>query len=210
MKTQRLILFLIATLGWFALVAQLILIIMNRKVSVAETIVRYFSFFTILTNTSVAVSSSILLSRKKSKMHSFVEKPETITAVALYITVVGIVYNVILRFTWEPKGLQLVVDELLHTVIPVLFIVFWLRYDARRAIRWTNVFTWLLYPLLYCVYVLLRGSASGFYPYPFINVNELGLIQVMINCLILFCVFLFGGLLFIFIKRLQQKRSNVS
>ncbi|MFZ5976285.1 MULTISPECIES: Pr6Pr family membrane protein [unclassified Hydrotalea] len=33
---------------------------------------------------------------------------------------------------------------------------------------------WLIYPLLYLVYILIRGSFSGFYPYPFVNVLQIG------------------------------------
>jgi len=46
-----------------------------------------------------------------------------ITAITVYITIVGLVYNVILRFLWKPEGLQFIVDELLHTVIPLLLLV---------------------------------------------------------------------------------------
>ena len=51
----------IVVIGWFALLAQLYLIIQNRVVSVGETIIRYFSFFTILTNLIVAVCVTVLL-----------------------------------------------------------------------------------------------------------------------------------------------------
>lgn len=50
----------LSILGWFALGSQLYLIIQNRIVSVPETVVRYFSFFTILTNLLVAICVSCL------------------------------------------------------------------------------------------------------------------------------------------------------
>ena len=37
-------------LGWFSIVGQFVLTIENRQVAVFETIIRFFSFFTILTN----------------------------------------------------------------------------------------------------------------------------------------------------------------
>ncbi len=43
-----------AFLGWFAVLVQFVLMIQNRQAGVGETIVRFFSFFTILTNSLVA------------------------------------------------------------------------------------------------------------------------------------------------------------
>ncbi|HMI79175.1 MAG TPA: hypothetical protein VK484_10285 [Ferruginibacter sp.] len=51
----------IAAAGWFALIGQFYLIIENRVASLAETITRYFGFFTILTNIIVAVCVTVLL-----------------------------------------------------------------------------------------------------------------------------------------------------
>ena len=113
----------IVSLGWFALIAQFYLIIVNRTVSIPETIIRYFSFFTILMNLLVAVCFTSFLN-KKQKSSAFFSKITTLTAITVYILIVGIVYNVILRFLWKPEGLQKVIDELLHTVIPILCLIF--------------------------------------------------------------------------------------
>lgn len=42
-------------LGWFVVITQFILTIQNKQVDIAETIIRFFSFFTILTNILVAL-----------------------------------------------------------------------------------------------------------------------------------------------------------
>ena len=93
----------IVSLGWFALIAQFYLIIVNRTASIPETIIRYFSFFTILTNLLVAVCFTSFLN-KKQKSSAFFSKITTLTAITVYILIVGIVYNVILRFLWKPEG----------------------------------------------------------------------------------------------------------
>jgi len=54
----------IAALTWFALIAQLFLILGNRTASVAETIVRYASFFTIESNILIAVASTSIDPKK--------------------------------------------------------------------------------------------------------------------------------------------------
>lgn len=207
-KAPAIFLFIIALSGWFALISQLYIIIENRVVSVSETIVRYFSFFTILTNIMVALCATVLLLSPVSKPGKFFAKASTLTAIGVYIVVVGVVYNTILRFLWQPQGLQYVVDELLHTFIPVLFILFWILYMPKDGLKYTNAMSWLLYPLVYLLYTALHGEISGYYPYPFINVIELGYKRVFINALILLFVFLGLSLFLIAVGKYRGRKTK--
>ena len=198
---------LIAIAGWFALASQLYLIIQNRVVSVAETIIRYFSFFTILTNLIVAICVTVLLLKPNSKRGLWFLKPATSTAITVYITIVGVGYNVILRFLWQPQGLQYVTDELLHTLIPLLFILFWFLYVPKNGLQYKNALPWLIYPLLYVVYTAIHGVITGFYPYPFVNVGELGYGKVLINSCGLLIAFL-GLSLFLIAVAKFVSRTN--
>ena len=105
-------------MGWVAVVSQFYLIIANRVASVTETIIRFFSFFTILTNTLVAVCFTILLLNQKTNWGRFFSNPKTLTAITVYISMVGIAYNIILRSLWDPKGLQLIVDDCFIQLFP--------------------------------------------------------------------------------------------
>ncbi|WP_214225668.1 Pr6Pr family membrane protein [Pedobacter sp. B4-66] len=174
--------------AWFALVAQFYLTTQNALVPVDESVIRYFSFFTVLTNIIVAVCFTALLFKKE--WGSFFTKPATLTATAVYITVVAIIYNLILRFTWEPKGLQMVVDELLHAIVPLIFVVYWLMYVPKNTLKWRDTFSWLIYPFIYLMFILFRGSVSGFYPYPFVDVAKYGYETVFVNCFYVMLVFL--------------------
>ena len=177
-----------AMAGWAAVLLQLYLIIVNRTASVPETLIRYFSFFTILTNILVAVCfTAIAFSSAAST--SFFTKPATLAAVTVYIFVVGLVYNVVLRFLWKPEGLQRIVDEALHSFTPLWFLLFWIAFVPKSNLQWKMVPAWLIYPLVYLILILLRGSFSSFYPYPFVNVTELGYGKVLLNSLILTGVF---------------------
>jgi hypothetical protein len=200
-KSSKWVSLIIALLGWFALIAQFYLIILNRVTSVGETIIRYFSFFTILTNLLVALCFTCLLWIPESKPGIFFSKSTKLTAITVYIIVVGIIYNLILRFLWEPKGLQLIVDEILHTVIPALCVFFWWRYANPKKLEWKDAFPWLIYPLAYILLILIRGEFSGYYPYPFIDVNTIGYAKVLINSVILAVCFLGFSFLFIAIGR---------
>ena len=179
--SARIMAFIGAAIGWFAVITQLYLMIANRVVSIPETILRFFSFFTIDTNILVALCFSFIFLRRNSGVGRFFTKPTTITAITIYITIVGIVYNVILRSTWRPEGLQKVVDELLHSVIPVLFILFWLIFIPIEQLKWKNAVSWLIYPIVYMAYAIIHGAITKFYPYHFVDVNALGYNKALFN-----------------------------
>jgi len=197
-----------AALAWIAVIFQFYLIMVNRTASIPETVIRFFSFFTILSNIVVALCFTYLLLMPRSKWGKFFARAETQAATALYIGVTGIIYNFILRGLWKPQGLQLVVDELLHSVVPVLFILYWLFFAPKKTLQWKSIFPWLIFPFVYCVYSLIRGAIAGFYPYPFIDVNLLGYGRVFLNIGGMILVFLCMSLLLVSIAKLLNRNID--
>lgn len=195
---------LFAFIAWFAVVVQFILMLQNRVASVPETIVRFFSFFTILTNTMVA-----LYFTGQSLNVGITFKPGMLTAITVYIFMVGIVYQILLRHIWQPTGLQLVVDELLHTLNPLLVMSYWYMYEKLSLVKYGQIKEWLVYPLAYLVYIIIRGSFSGFYPYPFVNAIKIGFTKTLLNSVLLTLFFILVALLFIAIGRKMEKKSPV-
>jgi hypothetical protein len=206
--SAKIFLLIISVTGWFALIAQFYLIIANRVTSIPETIIRYFSFYTILTNIIVALCATVLLLKPVSRWGKFFSRQTTPTAISLYITIVGLVYNIILRQLWKPEGLQMIVDELLHTLIPVLFLLLWLVFVSKNKLNWKNILPWMIYPLIYSIFILTRGKISGFYPYPFMDIGKLGFNKVLLNSCILLIVFLAFSFLFVGIGKLMKKTSS--
>lgn len=206
--TKKNLLALGACLGWFAVITQFILMLNNRVASVPETIVRFFSFFTILTNLLVAIYYTIHWFQKPTSLLLRLQKPGVLSAVTLYIAVVGLVYQIVLRSIWSPVGLQKLVDELLHSIIPVFTLVYWFLYEKHTETSWKSIPSWLLYPLFYLAYILIRGSFSNFYPYPFVNVTELGLQKVLINSSVLVVVFTSIALGLTGISKLLAQKQN--
>ena len=194
--------------GWFAVIMQLYLILINRAADVAETLIRYFSFYTILTNILVALCFTISLLSPRSQWGRFFSRSTTITAIAVYITVVGVVYNLILRSLWQPEGMQRLVDELLHSLIPTLFIIYWLSVQPKSALRWKDAFGWLAYPFVYVLFILFRGNLSGFYPYPFVDADKIGYNAVLLNCLFLFLAFTGLSLILILIHKMMRRPES--
>ncbi|WP_425638237.1 Pr6Pr family membrane protein [Algoriphagus yeomjeoni] len=185
-----------ALLGWFAVITQFILMLENRVTPIPEAVIRFFSFFTILTNTLVALYFT-RVTLAKNLEDSKINNAGILTAITVYIFMVGIVYQVALRHIWQPEGLQMLVDEILHSIIPVLVIVFWARYEKTRSVYYSQIFKWAIYPIAYLLYILVRGSFSNFYPYPFVDVTSLGMTTVLINSLVLLLLFTLISTLFV-------------
>ncbi len=196
----------LAGIAWVAVLTQYFLMVENRVASVGETTIRFFSFFTILTNSLVAIYFTWWILLYKKENPSILNKLGTLTALTVYITIVGLVYQILLRPIWEPTGIQLVVDELLHSVIPVAVIVCWYLFEDKSLVSYRQIPQWLIYPLIYLAYILVRGNGSGFYPYPFVDVGSLGLSKVLINAMGL--MVLFVGISALYIKVGKSVRRN--
>lgn len=190
-----------AVVGWFAVLMQLYLIIENRVLSIPCTIVQYFSYFTILTNIIVALCYTFQLFQTRQKHTTLWAAPHTQAAIAVYILVVGIVYNLVLRFLWAPEGLQKITDELLHTVSPVWFLVYWIFFVPKAGLKWRYAVDWLIYPLIYLTYVLIRGAMTDIYPYPFLDAYNHGYPKVIMSSVAIMLLFLFLSLLLIAVAK---------
>lgn len=196
-----------ALTGWFAVSLQLYLIICHREMSVPATLVSFFSFFTIQTNILAAFCYTAVWF-SKTRWGKIFSRPKTLTAVSAYIIIVGAVYNLVLRSLWQPEGWQWLADELLHTVAPLFFFFFWIVFVPKYSLRWSNVWRWLIYPLCYLLYILVRGSITHLYPYPFVDVTALGYPQVLLNSLIVAASFLGVSLLLVALGKLQVRNRE--
>ena len=173
-----------ALAGWVGLAIQQYLIFYSRWTSGASLLgglVNFFSFFTVLTNTLAVVVLSYALIKRDSPAKRFFLAPAISSGIAVSIAVVGLAYSLLLRHLWQPEGLQFIADELLHDVMPVLFLVYWWRCVPKGTLQLKHIGAWVVYPLVYFAYVLLRGHLLGQYQYPFIDVDSLGYSQVFVN-----------------------------
>jgi hypothetical protein len=177
---------------WFSVIVQFVIMVQNRVSDIPETVVRFFSYFTILTNILAAVYFMAA-----GLIPSYVKKPGLLTAITVYIFMVGTVYQIVLRHLWQPTGMQWVVDELLHTINPLLVIIYWYMYEQKKQVTYGRIKFWIIYPLGYLAFVLVRGTFSNFYPYPFIDVEKIGWARVGLNSAMLTLFFIIAACLFI-------------
>jgi hypothetical protein len=204
---------LCALLGWFGLAVQLYLIVYARwetQASVMGGLVKFFSFFTILTNILVAVALTCAAIQRHSAGHRFFRSPIVCGGITVSIVLVGIAYNLLLRHLWQPEGWQRVADEVLHDVMPLAFLLYWWLYIPKGSLRLTHVLMWMAYPVVYFAYVLLRGDLIGDYIYPFIDVGTIGFAQAFINALGVLAGFVAMGLVLWGVDKLRAPRPSQS
>lgn len=189
----------LAALSWFAVVLQLII--------TEGSFFNFISYFTILSNFLVAVSLTFTLATPNSSLGKYFSSVKVQSAIALYIFIVGLVYNFVLRGIWQPTGWQLIVDNLLHVAVPILYVFYWFIFTPRGKLNWIDGLTWAYFPFGYLIYSLIRGHFTAWYPYPFLNVNEIGYPKVLLNSGLMVIAFIFIGLLLIALNRLVRKKA---
>ena len=173
-----------AVLGWAGLSIQLYLIFYSRwtlAASLLGGLVSFFSYFTVLSNTLVATVLTCELTSRESATRRWFLQPWVSSGIAVSIAVVGLGYNVLLRHLWHPQGWQWLADELMHDVMPLLFLAYWWCCVPKGALRLRHIAAWVIYPVVYFAYSLWRGHLLAVYPYPFIDVEKLGYPQVFVN-----------------------------
>jgi len=63
-------------------------------------------------------------------------------------------------------------NEVLHVWAPVFILLDWLFAPGRPALAWNRIWFAMIYPILWLVYALLRGTFTDWWTYPFLNPNE--------------------------------------
>ncbi len=119
------------------------------------------------------------------------------------ITVTMIIQFFLLRDLPEIQALEgagLYADRILHYVVPIMVIVGWIVFGPRPRISLKTAFLVLVFPAAWCLYTVIRGAITGWYPYPFINVAEHGA-MVILNCAGVGAVFLAMALVYFWLDR---------
>ncbi|HEY4070275.1 MAG TPA: Pr6Pr family membrane protein [Sphingomicrobium sp.] len=192
-STPRLAAALIALVCWVGLALNFSATYAHQGNLVA-TLWRLGHFFTIISNVAVALAMTrIALGGRVS--------PFMLSALTLAILLVGIVYVLLLHGLHPLSGRSLIANHLLHYVSPVAMAAYWLLFTPHGRLQWRDPFWWGLFPLIYFVYVIGRGLAGGGYPYPFIDVRKLGMVQTAINALGIAAGFTICGYVLVFADR---------
>lgn len=178
-----------------AIVAQLVRSVgaaIEFERDVATTIVNFFSFFTILSNTASAIvllwAAVWFWTRGRRTDAEPTALAVVLACVSTYMIITGIVYNTLLRGIVLPQGSEPIPwsNEVMHLVGPIFLLVDVLLGPLRRALPWRALWAIVALPIVWVVYTMIRGpfttnpvtGTGHWYPYPFLNPNNPDLVPL--------------------------------
>ena len=186
---------LIALLAWTALGIELGLSLsasFTEGRTLFEALYGYLRFFTILSNIVVALLMSATC---RAWLRGRPLPPAAFHGAALaYMLVTSVTYELLLRRTWTPRGVQVLTDATMHDVVPLLVLVFWLGFAPRAGARWRDALWMLGFPAVYFAVTLVAGAEGAGYPYNFLDAAKLGYARVGGVALVFLTMFLVIGL----------------
>ena len=142
----------------------------------------FFSFFTILTNLTLVL---IYLSELPPRLPlGFFRRPVTRAMMVAVMVLVTLFYHFLLASQWNPEGLFLTADRLLHYATTLIYGIWWARFAPHGLVEWRDIPIMLAPTAIYFVLILLRGAVLGEYPYFILQVDSLGYPTVFLNALI--------------------------
>ena len=189
-----------AALGWSALLLQLYLTLTAITVqggTMPDGVWRYLGYFTVIANIFASAVLSCAALRQNWRRGEF--------AATAAMILVGVVYSLLLRESWDPKGWQKIADIALHDAMPLIMTLFWLL-RPHGDVGARDIAASLALPLGFCAYAMARGQFDGWYPYPFLDVAQLGAAAVTRNCLGIGVAFLALALLLAGLDRILLRR----
>ena len=127
----------------------------------------FFGYFTLQSNiigAAVLVIAALPRSRRDDRVLL------ARACAATYLVIVGVVYATLLAPLGAAGGVPVPwANTVLHIVTPLFFAADWLFAPDRRRLPWRLIWVLLLYPLVWCAVVLVRGATDGWVPYPFLD-----------------------------------------
>jgi hypothetical protein len=177
-----------AALAVIALIAQLM-----QSIGAGRSTVNFFSYFTIQSNV-IAVAVLLWVALKSDSVGERMLRDMIRGAPVLYLSVTGIVFAVLL------SDLPLVTvpfaNTVLHKLMPVVVVMDWIIDPPSPGVSFRKALVWMVYPLGWLAYTMVRGYLIGWYPYPFLNPAKMGGYG---NVLGIILMILSGGVLFIWL-----------
>ncbi len=132
-------------------------------------IVNFWSFFTNQSNVLAALV--LLVAARRMATDTPSDRFDSVRGAAVvYLSTTGAVYGLLLA--GSTGVLQVVapsIDTLLHRIVPIVMYCDWLIDPPSRPMELRQAAVWLLYPLAYVVYSLIRGPIVDWYPYYFLD-----------------------------------------
>jgi hypothetical protein len=127
--------------------------------------INFFSYFTIQSN---LIGAAVLLYLAVRRGERSARVDWWRGAASVYLTITFFV--VIFLLSKTDVGLQLAwVDFVLHKLVPVVVVADYLIDPPMTRLSISDGLLWLVFPLVWLAYTMVRGPIAGWYPYPFLD-----------------------------------------
>ncbi|ANU15297.1 integral membrane protein [Planococcus halocryophilus Or1] len=192
--------FILGILGLIAIIVQ-----MTHGLRYNDMILsNFFSYFTIQSN--ILIVAMLLTGAMFSTKQFYSRQFQLVRgAVTTYIMTTGIVYFLFLRgMEAELQTTIPWVNFVLHILLPLYALFDWLAAPSLNQISFRRVWLWILYPLTYLIYTLVRGPLVDWYPYPFLDPRLGGYGQVLISSLVITVLILLCSLIVVGSRKLRS------
>jgi hypothetical protein len=171
----------------------------SAVVPLSTRFVRFFSYFTVESNLLVLLSAATLA--WNPQRDGALWRVLRLDAL-LGIAVTGVVFTTVLSGLVQHSGVGTWVNAGFHYLSPLLALLGWCLFGPRPRIDGRTLLLAFAWPVAWLAYTLIRGAVTGWYPYPFLNAQELGYARVCLNI----AVILAGALAFALLLRTVEKR----
>jgi hypothetical protein len=120
----------------------------------------------------------------------------------LGIVITGLVFAIVLAPKVHLTGAALVATIGFHYISPWVTLAAWLMFGPRPRITWRTVAFAFVWPVAWLVYIFTQGAFTDWYPYPFLDVTDIGAGAALRNAVAVVAV---GVLLALGLKTLDAK-----
>ena len=169
-----------------ALVAQVVLLLGGGQdansgratASTTTSLVRFVSYFTVQSNLLVLLAAVSLVLDPARDGRSW--RVLRLTGL-LGITVTGLVFGAVLAPFVHHTGIGWWINAGFHYVSPFMAFLGWAVFGPRPRVDGRTVAWAVVWPIAWVVYTLVRGAVVGWYPYPFLDVDDIGYLIALRN-----------------------------
>jgi hypothetical protein len=165
----------LAVAAYRVALAVLVLVALGIQFNVARHSAAFIpqSFFSFFTNLSNLFGAGVFIYTAITGRRGLVVDLLRGAAVE-YLAITGVVYALLLSGTSESLGVLPWVNVVVHEIMPVAVIVDWVIVPPSHRIPLKRAMIWLVFPIAFMVYSLIRGAMIDWYPYPFLDPGKVG------------------------------------